>query len=63
MAVEAGTWAIFHPGGPFPAALQRTYTATATEWFPSNPWSLRPGPSILRYLELTDAGQPAKSGC
>lgn len=55
MPVEAGTWAVFHSSGPFPNALQRTWAATATEWFPSNPWRLRPGPSILRYLELTDA--------
>ncbi|PYF96834.1 AraC family transcriptional regulator [Georgenia satyanarayanai] len=54
MPVEAGTWAVFHSSGPFPDALQQTYAATATEWFPSNPWRLRPGPSILRYLELTD---------
>lgn len=54
ISVEAGTWATFHSTGPFPDALQETYAATATEWFPSNPWRLRPGPSILRYLELTD---------
>ncbi|WP_324650740.1 AraC family transcriptional regulator [Georgenia sp. H159] len=53
--VEAGTWAVFHSSGPFPDALQQTYAATATDWFPSNPWRLRPGPSILRYLELTDS--------
>ncbi len=41
--------------GPFPATLQRLWAATATDWFPSNPWRLRPGPSILRYLELTDS--------
>lgn len=29
--------------------------ATATDRFPSNPWRLRPGPSILRYLELTQS--------
>ena len=29
------------------------WAATATEWFPSNPWRLRPGPSIVRYLEFT----------
>src|SRR5690625_3428810 len=54
MSVDAGTWAVFHSSGPFPDALQQTWAATATEWFPSNPWRLRPGPSILRYLELTD---------
>lgn len=54
LPVKAGTWAVFHSSGPFPDALQQTWAATATEWFPSNPWRLRPGPSILRYLELTD---------
>lgn len=52
--VVAGTWAVFHSSGPFPDALQETWAATATDWFPSNPWRLRPGPSIVRYLELTD---------
>ncbi len=52
--VDAGTWAVFHSSGPFPDVLQRTWAATATDWFPSNPWRLRPGPSIVRYLELTE---------
>lgn len=51
--VAAGTWAVFVSRDPFPEALQQLWAATATEWFPSNPWRLRPGPSILRYLELT----------
>ncbi len=53
MPVDAGTWAVFHSSGPFPEAMQQTWAATATDWFPSNPWRLRPGPSIVRYLELT----------
>lgn len=52
---EAGTWAVFRSSGPFPEALQSMMAATATDWFPSNPWRLRPGPSILRYLELTQS--------
>ncbi|MBV1777645.1 AraC family transcriptional regulator [Paeniglutamicibacter sp. ABSL32-1] len=52
--LEAGAWAVFSSRGPFPEALQQLWAATATEWFPSNPWRLRPGPSMLRYLELTD---------
>ena len=52
--LEAGTWAVFVSRGPFPGALQHLWAATATDWFPSNPWRLRPGPSILRYLELTE---------
>ncbi|WP_418274977.1 AraC family transcriptional regulator [Isoptericola jiangsuensis] len=51
--VDAGAWAVFASSGPFPEALQNLWAATATDWFPSNPWRLRPGPSILRYLELT----------
>lgn len=54
MPVDAGTWAVFHSSGPFPDTLQQTWAATATDWFPSNPWRLRPGPTILRYLELTE---------
>lgn len=54
ITVDAGTWAVFHSSGPFPEAMQRTWAATATDWFPSNPWRLRPGPSIVRYLELTE---------
>ncbi|PVE96873.1 MULTISPECIES: GyrI-like domain-containing protein [unclassified Microbacterium] len=51
--LEAGAWAVFASSGPFPETLQNLWAATATEWFPSNPWRLRPGPSIVRYLEFT----------
>lgn len=54
MTVESGAWAIFSSSGPFPETLQQLWAATATEWFPSNPWRLRPGPSIVRYLKLTE---------
>ena len=52
-AVEAaaGTWAVFRTSGPYPQALQAAWAATATEWFPSNPWRLRPGPSIVTVLD------------
>jgi AraC family transcriptional regulator len=49
--VESGEWAVFRTSGPYPAALQETWAATATDWFPSNPWRLRPGPSIVAVLE------------
>ncbi|SIO29378.1 AraC family transcriptional regulator [Agromyces cerinus subsp. cerinus] len=49
--VPAGTWAVFRTAGPYPAALQSTWAATASEWFPSNPWQLRPGPSIVAILD------------
>ena len=52
--VPEGTWAVFRSSGEHPAALQRMWAATATEWFPSNPWRLRPGPSILSVLEHAD---------
>ncbi|NYF09025.1 AraC family transcriptional regulator [Leifsonia sp. AK011] len=52
--VESGSWAVFLTEGPYPAALQETWAATATEWFPSNPWRLRPGPSIVSVLERAD---------
>jgi AraC family transcriptional regulator len=49
--VPAGTWAVFRTEGEHPAALQQAWAATATDWFPSNPWRLRPGPSIVSVLE------------
>lgn len=52
--VDAGTWAVFRTAGPHPAALQDAWAATATEWFPSNPWLLRPGPSIVTVLTRSD---------
>lgn len=52
--VPAGVWAVFHTSGPYPTALQQTYAASATEWFPSNPWRLRPGPSIAAVLDRAE---------
>jgi AraC family transcriptional regulator len=49
--VPAGLWAVFRAEGQYPDALQRVWAATATDWFPSNPWRLRPGPSIVSVLE------------
>jgi AraC family transcriptional regulator len=49
--VDPGEWAVFRTSGPYPAALQDTWSATASEWFPSNPWRLRPGPSIVAVLD------------
>ena len=54
IAVPAGSWAIFTSSGPHPQALQETWAATAAEWFPSNPWRLRPGPSIVAVLAHDD---------
>ncbi|GGE95312.1 AraC family transcriptional regulator [Mycetocola zhadangensis] len=49
--IPAGTWAVFRTAGPYPEALQSTWAATAADWFPSNPWRLRPGPSIVAILD------------
>jgi AraC family transcriptional regulator len=50
--VPAGTWAVFRTEGPYPSALQEAWAATATTWFPSQPWRLRPGPEIVAMLEF-----------
>ena len=52
-AIEApaASWVVFRSTGPYPATLQRTWAATATDWFPSNPWRLQPGPSVVAVLE------------
>ena len=52
--VPAGAWAVFRTTGDYPAALQSTWAATATDWFPSNPWRLRPGPSIVAVLDRAE---------
>lgn len=52
--LRAGTWAVFRTTGAHPQALQETWAATASEWFPSNPWRLRPGPEIVAVLERAD---------
>ena len=52
--VEAGEWVVFRTSGAYPAALQEAYAASATDWFPANPWQLRPGPSIVAVLDRAD---------
>ncbi|GAA0236797.1 AraC family transcriptional regulator [Cryptosporangium japonicum] len=52
--VPAGRWVVIRTVGPYPQTLQNTWAKTATEWFPSNPWRLRPGPEIVAILQLTD---------
>ena len=59
--VPAGTWAVFRSAGPYPGELQSTWAATASEWFPSNPWRLRPGPSIVAILDRADDFSTATS--
>ncbi|MDQ2583931.1 AraC family transcriptional regulator [Saccharothrix yanglingensis] len=54
IGVPAGRWAVFRSAGPHPQELQRTWAATATDWFPANPWRLRPGPSIVAVLDRAE---------
>lgn len=51
LTVPAGDWAVFRTAGPHPETVQHAWAATATDWFPSNPWRLRPGPSVMATLE------------
>ena len=48
--VPAGRWVVIRIPGPQPRNLQKTWALVATEWFPSNPWRLRPGPEIVAVL-------------
>lgn len=59
--IPAGRWAVFRTEGEYPAALQSAWAATATEWFPSNPWRLRPGPSIVSILDRAEDFSAATS--
>ncbi|WP_402841583.1 GyrI-like domain-containing protein [Microbacterium sp. GXS0129] len=52
--VPAGSWGVFRSQGPYPATLQSVWAATATEWFPSNPWRLRTGPSIVAVVDRSE---------
>ena len=54
ITVPAGTWAVFRTSGPYPAALQKVWASTATQWFPSNPWLLREGPSMVAVLDRSE---------
>lgn len=46
--VEPGTWAVFEASGEFPLAVQHLWRDVYTQWFPSNPYRSRPGPSLSR---------------
>ncbi|MEV7617654.1 AraC family transcriptional regulator [Streptomyces sp. NPDC089799] len=50
--VPAGTWAVFDNRGPYPSALQELWRDVFTQWFPSNPYTSRPGPELLRTLPV-----------
>ncbi len=49
--VPAGYWVALRASGAYPEVLQEAYALSAAEWFPSNPWRLRPGPSIVATLD------------
>ncbi|MFI9115738.1 AraC family transcriptional regulator [Streptomyces venezuelae] len=46
--VPAGSWAVFENEGPLPEAVQYLWRDIFTQWFPSNPYAIRPGPEIMR---------------
>ena len=52
--VPQGSWVVFRTSGAHPKALQDAWAASATDWFPSNPWRLRPGPSIVAILDRAE---------
>ncbi|RII08085.1 Transposon Tn10 TetD protein [Streptomyces sp. YIM 130001] len=54
LVVPAGTWAVFEASGEFPAAVQYLWRDIFTEWFPSNPYRLRPGPELSRTTVSED---------
>ena len=58
--VPAGTWAVFDNDGPYPSALQELWRDVFTQWFPSNPYTSRPGPELLR-TQLVEVGEETHS--
>ncbi|SCG79250.1 AraC family transcriptional regulator [Micromonospora humi] len=58
LSVEAGDWAVFRSSGPFPQALQHLWRDVFTQWFPSNPYEIRPGPEISQ-VRIAEGGDTA----
>ncbi|MDI3403864.1 AraC family transcriptional regulator [Streptomyces cavernicola] len=56
--VGAGAWAVFESSGVFPQAVQYLWRDVYTQWFPSNPYRSRPGPSLSR-TRLSEDGTHA----
>ncbi|MEU1963989.1 AraC family transcriptional regulator [Micromonospora sediminicola] len=56
LPVEAGDWAVFRSSGAFPQALQYLWRDVFTQWFPSNPYEIRPGPEISRVRVAEGGG-------
>jgi AraC family transcriptional regulator len=49
MHVPAGTWLVLtSSSSPYPEGLQQMWLDAYAEWFPANPWRIRPGPDLLR---------------
>ncbi|MEV0227117.1 AraC family transcriptional regulator [Streptomyces sp. NPDC050704] len=55
--VPAGTWAVFDNHGPYPSALQELWRDVFTQWFPSTPYTSRPGPELLRTRPVKTGAQ------
>ncbi|MEU1844909.1 AraC family transcriptional regulator [Micromonospora sediminicola] len=56
LPVEAGDWAVFRSSGAFPQALQYLWRDVFTQWFPSNPYEIRPGPEISQVRVAEGGG-------
>lgn len=57
LEVPESKWAIFESIGPFPETLQTIWGRIYSEWFPSVPYELAPGPEIL-WNEQPDTTMP-----
>ncbi|MBE2321069.1 AraC family transcriptional regulator [Solirubrobacter sp. CPCC 204708] len=56
LEVKAGAWVAFRGEGEFPQALQNLWAESFSEWFPSNPYRVVPGPSVLSILDAAADG-------
>ncbi|MFF9070325.1 GyrI-like domain-containing protein [Streptomyces sp. NPDC014891] len=52
--VPSGSWAVFENEGPLPEAVQHLWRDIFTQWFPSNPYAIRPGPEIMSISPSED---------
>lgn len=52
--VAASLWAVFEDDGAFPEVLQNLWAQSFSEWFPSNPYRVVPGPELLRSEPSAD---------
>jgi AraC family transcriptional regulator len=54
LEIEPATWVAFRGEGRLPHALQNLWAESYSEWFPSNPYRVLPGPSLLAILDITE---------